>query len=130
MYNRDFVSVEYAFSSLEKEGCKYKENTPLHADAFRFGKTDLIGEIIEGASNILEKRFGDMAFEEWEKQNSKPKKILMTSINELREMGKDMKNWKDTKRNDPIWILIGDLVFIIGALLDHSKGVKEDWYKG
>jgi len=55
MYNRDFISVEYAFASLEKEGYKYQDNAP-HADAFRLGDTELIGKIIKEAANILEKR--------------------------------------------------------------------------
>jgi len=126
MYNRDFVSVEYAFSSLKKEGCEYKENTPLHADAFRSGKTDLIGEIVEGASDILEKRLRNIIFDQREKQSGKLQQSFKSDIDELREIGKDMKKWKNTKKNDPIWILIGDLVFIIGALLDHAKGVKEE----
>ena len=119
--NRDFTLTEYAFMSIEGEGISYKEAF-IAADTFKDRNPKLLGEIIEETAIILKERTKNIEFEEWEEAGEEmPYAVLNFGIERISEIGNTLKSLKTLESSDLDWLLIGELVRVIAALLNHIK---------
>jgi hypothetical protein len=119
--NRDFTLTQHAFMSLVGEGISYKQAS-ISADTFKNRNPKLLGEIIEETAIILKERTKNIEFEEWEETGEEmPYAVLNFGIERISEIGNTLKSLKTLESSDLDWLLIGELVRITAALLNHIK---------
>jgi hypothetical protein len=117
----DAVSIEYAFAYLLQEHLG-ERGTPNDADVFRSGDPASLAKVIEASADALEKRIGSIKFDPIESESGGSKARLGVAIRGLKSIAKDMRSTSTDEPNDYHWIIIGEYVGALAALLDHIEG--------
>ena len=113
----DAESIELAFSALTGEGRTGLDGF-LDADVFRLGKPKDIGQLLQKATDVLERRIASIRFEPGESEPGKPQARLNQAVESLRQVAADMQEMDRPEPEDYHWILVGHLVHTIAALLN------------
>jgi len=122
--NEDFISIEQAFAELEGDGISFKKAF-ISTDAFKKKDPQLLGELIEETSIILEERARNIEFEEWEETGEDmPYNTLHLGIQRIRELGGLIKKLEKIDSYYLDWTLMSEFVRVIASLLNHINKTR------
>jgi hypothetical protein len=115
------VLIERAFARLF--GDRMDERRDIYdADVFRGGDPKALGRLVQLAARWLMERLDTIPFTPEECLRAGARTRLDLGIECLDRHGAEMREVMPTNREDIRWSVIGDLVAIIVALLDHMDG--------
>jgi hypothetical protein len=116
-FNFDAVGIEHSFAIFMQE--KIGERGHAHdAEVFRAGEVRQLGQVIERLANHLQLRVDRVLLGDAAKE--KPGARLSGAIEGLRTIARDMKNSESKEPEDYHWLVVGELVLAIAAILDHN----------
>src|SRR5882757_4840114 len=88
------------------------------ADAFRNGNTNKLSKVVEETVARLSYRVNLIRFSEDESEPGGAKARIEAAISQLRDVTEQMKTSTQREPEDYHWIIISELLCIVGSLLD------------
>ena len=117
----DAVSIEYAFAYLLEEPLG-KRGACNDADVFRSGDPSGLAKVIDASADALQERIAKIKFDPIESDGGGSKARLEVAAKRLKSLAKDMRSMSVDEPNDYHWLLVGEYVGALAALLDHFEG--------
>lgn len=111
----DAVGIEHAFAIFMQQAGK--RGLPHDADVFRSGDIRSLGKVIEHFAEHLHKRARHIQWPSTANGSSWAR--IESAIKSLHSLAADMKASRAKEPQDYHWLIIGELVLVITALLDE-----------
>ena len=116
----DAVSIEYAFAKLVGDPIGAR-GTAHDADVFRVGNPKSLAKALDQAANAIEKRTKSITFSSSEVEAGGARARLNVAIGQLRAVAEGMAKAKHAQLNYYDWEVIGSLISITTALIEHLE---------
>lgn len=112
--NYNAVGIEHAFAMFMQQGVG-ERGLPHDADAFRMGEVKSLAEVIDRLADQLEARSHLIKFSS--NENGSPQAKIRVAVKSLHSLATAMKTSGAEEPQDYHWLIVGDLVLAIDALL-------------
>jgi hypothetical protein len=91
------------------------------ADAFRNGNTNQLSAVIAETVGKLSERVNAIKFSEKEAQAGGAQARIEAAVAQLKDVSEEMKKSTQREPEDYHWIIVSELLYVIGSLLDHYE---------
>ncbi|MBI4218525.1 MAG: hypothetical protein HY682_00170 [Chloroflexi bacterium] len=116
----DAVSIEYAFAYLL--GLRLGDRGYVNdADVFRNGRPTALAEVLDGAADAIERRTAALGLTMKDMTGGTPEARIRVGVSVLRDAAVELKKRSGDEGETYQWHVIGGLVGILAALLEHCE---------
>ena len=112
------IGIETAFGIFMQQRNRQR-GLPHDADVFRAGDVRALGEIIERFADHFQQRAAGIPWPSTADGTLGAR--VQSSIDSLRSLATEMKASSAKEPQDYHWLIVGDLVLVIAALLDQLE---------